>query len=406
MPRARHLLASTLVGTALVACGGSSDDAASGPAETVGAGGASAASRAAGNGGAAGKQGAGTAGKSGAAGKGGAGATASVGGQAGAPLAGLAGAGGGEGGAVQAGFGGTAGSPPAGGASGQAGAAGTGPRLAFAAIGDGGKGNAEAKKIGDAVAAKCLASGCDFVQLLGDNIYDDGAESISDSQWQTKFEQPYAAVDLPFWVVLGNHDYGGSGAGYEEKKADVQVAYSQTSKKWKLPARYYHHVEGPAELFALDTNAQMYGKDGQQRDDVAAWLAASASPWKIALGHHPYLSNGKHGDAGNYDGIPAFVPIASGKNVKEFAEDVLCGQVDLYLTGHDHSRQWLKTTCQGTELVVAGAGSGTTELPGKTPAYFQAKTIGFVYVEIYPTTLSITMIDGDGHEEYTRTLTK
>jgi tartrate-resistant acid phosphatase type 5 len=276
----------------------------------------------------------------------------------------------------------------------------------FAAIGDGGKGNSDAKKIGDAVAAKCLKSGCDFVQLLGDNIYDDGAESVSDGQWATKFVAPYAAVDLPFWVVLGNHDYGGNGAGYEENKADVEVSYSKTNPKWNLPARYYHHVEGPAELFALDTNAQMYGKDDNQRSDFPKWIAASKSPWKIALGHHPYRSNGTHGNAGNYDNIPDFIPIASGKGVKEFAEDVICGEVDLYLTGHDHSRQWLKETCQGTELVVSGAGSGTTDLPGKNIAYFQAKTVGFAYLDITETTLTITMVDGDGNEEYTRSITK
>jgi tartrate-resistant acid phosphatase type 5 len=416
--------------TLFAACGGGSETDETEPLPAAGAGGGGGEAGSAGVGGAAGQGG--KAGASGsAAGAGGSaagagGSAAGAGGAAGnANAAGTAGASGGDAGtAGTAGASGSAGSAGTGaagtagtggssggtaGSSGSAGSSGappTGQHIAFAAIGDGGKGNTDAKKIGDAVAAKCLKSGCDFVQLLGDNIYDNGVESVSDGQWQTKFVDPYASIDLPFWVVLGNHDYGGNGAGYEENKADVEVAYSQTNPKWHLPARYYHHVEGPAEFFALDTNAQMYGKDDNQRTDFPKWIAASKSPWKIALGHHPYRSNGTHGNAGNYDGIPDFIPIASGKGVKEFAEDVVCGEVDLYLTGHDHSRQWLKETCQGTELVVSGAGAGTTDLPGKNIAYFQAKTIGFAYVEITETTLTITMIDGDGNEEHTRTVTK
>jgi hypothetical protein len=46
-------------------------------------------------------------------------------------------------------------------------------------------------------------------------------------QWQTKFEQPYANITLPFWVVLGNHDNGGSGTGRTWKGR--QVAYSMKS---------------------------------------------------------------------------------------------------------------------------------------------------------------------------------
>jgi tartrate-resistant acid phosphatase type 5 len=41
-----------------------------------------------------------------------------------------------------------------------------------------------------------------------DNFYDEGVDSLDDEQFQTKFELPYADIDFPFWVVLGNHDYG------------------------------------------------------------------------------------------------------------------------------------------------------------------------------------------------------
>lgn len=82
--------------------------------------------------------------------------------------------------------GGTAGIPATGGASGTGATGGTGGGTAasvrFVAIGDAGKGNAEQKQVADAIQAKCAASGCDFVQLLGDNIYDSGVASVTDPQ--------------------------------------------------------------------------------------------------------------------------------------------------------------------------------------------------------------------------------
>ena len=33
---------------------------------------------------------------------------------------------------------------------------------------------------------------------------------------------------------------------------------------------------------------------------------SSSHLWKIAFGHHPYISNGTHGVAGHYDGFEEF----------------------------------------------------------------------------------------------------
>lgn len=279
----------------------------------------------------------------------------------------------------------------------------------FVAMGDTGKGNQEQKNVGAAVAAKCAKDGCDFVQLLGDNIYDSGASSANDAQFQTKFEQPYASVNLPFYVVLGNHDYGGvpsGGTGNEFGKGKNEVDYTALSQKWKLPAPYYRRTVKHVELFALDTNMQMYSQDAQQKTDMKAWIGASTATWKIAVGHHPYKSNGPHGNAGSYDGVP-FVPIANGAGVKSFLEDIVCGKVDLYLSGHDHSRQWLLDKCGGsTELIVSGAGASTTELKGTNPTHFQNDKVGFHYVKIEGRKLTAEFIDTAGTVEFTRTISK
>ncbi len=316
---------------------------------------------------------------------GGGGGTSGAGGGTGA-------GGGGGGGSVQA----DAGRPDAGRSE---------PIVRFVAVGDTGEGNDAQKRVGDQIAAKCAKDGCDFVVLLGDNFYDSGVSSVSDPQWQTKFEQPYANVNLPFYAVLGNHDYGGGGLGNEFSKGQHQVDYSKQSTKWRMPAKYYKFTLGHVELIGLDTNMQMYGQDDQQKADVKSWLASSTATWKIAFGHHPYLSNGKHGNAGSYDGVP-WLPIANGKGVKEFMEEVICGKADVYFAGHDHSRQWLQPTCQGTELAVSGAGAKATELPGKNPYHFQTLTLGFIWVKIDGKTLTAEFVDETGKVEYTRTFTK
>jgi hypothetical protein len=284
----------------------------------------------------------------------------------------------------------------------------------FVAIGDAGKANDGQKAVGKAIAAKCKASGCDMVLLLGDNFYDTGVKDESDGQFITKFEQPYADVDAPFWVSLGNHDYGGEGAGYELWKADYYKKYAQKNPKFVYPSQWWDKVAGPAHFFAMDTNLFMYGLGQEQINELKPKIVASNATWKIAFGHHPLLSNGKHGNAGQYEGIPG-IPIVSGITVKSAYDEIICGKVDILFTGHDHSRQYLKLSdkCPGTVLIVSGAGASTTEINGKSfffdpaPAWFQdADKPGFLWVELKGEEGYIEFINQDGLVEYSRTFSK
>jgi hypothetical protein len=274
----------------------------------------------------------------------------------------------------------------------------------FIAVGDTGTGTNDQKKVGNAMAAVCKARGCDFVQLLGDNVYESGVDGIDDPLWQETFEIPYVAVEADFFAVLGNHDYGHLGAGTDFGRGKHQIAYTAKSTKWKMPAAFYRHSLPGLEIFALDTNMQMFGRDAQQRIDVSAWIAGSTAPWKIAVGHHPYKSNGSHGNAGRYDGL--FIRPYDGEGVKEFLDEVVCGQVDVYLSGHDHSRQWLNESCKGTELAVSGAGAKATSLEGTNPALFQSLELGFLYIVVEGRKLVAEFIDDSGNVEFSHTITK
>ncbi len=286
-----------------------------------------------------------------------------------------------------------------------------GVEVRFIAIGDTGKGNTGQNQVGQAIGTFCNTNVCDFVVLLGDNFYPSGVTSTTDAQWQTAFVQPYATVNAPFYAVLGNHDYGNDGAGFDFARSDNQVAYSMVNPKWRMPSHHYKWRIGDVEFFAADTNRSMFGQDSALRSDFDTWLPASNALWKIVFAHHPYKSNGPHGNAGSYDDLP-FVPIANGSGVKDFVEDRVCGRADFYVTGHDHNIQWLQATCTrngstlNTGLILSGGAASNTDLERNQPAYYQSDELGFVYIVISGRSFTATFYDGMGVQQFTRTVTK
>ena len=301
----------------------------------------------------------------------------------------------------------------------------------FVAFGDQGKGNSAQYAVGAAVGRVCAASGCDFVLLLGDNFYQSGPTSTTDPAWQTAFVLPYASVDAGFYVTLGNHDYGKDGQGTDFGSEQPELDYSAINPKWILPAHHYRFSAGDGEFFSADTNRSMLrkcrssnplcggvnGDDSQVRNDFTSWLASSTAKWKIVFGHHCYLSNGKHGNAGNYDNL-RFLPIANGDGVKQFDEDTVCGKADIYLNGHDHVREWISTTCTrnladggagvNTEIITSGGGASVEGFQGAemNPFHWHAASSGFFYGVVDGNTFTGSFYDADGGLEYTRTLTK
>jgi len=283
----------------------------------------------------------------------------------------------------------------------------------FIASGDTREGNEAQYAVGQAIADLCAMKGCDFGMLLGDNFYDSGVSSVDDPQFQEKFELPYDEIEFPIYISLGNHDYGGNGLGvdFDQKKAQYQIDYTKKSQIWKLPAKYYTFKQEHAEFWGLDTNQVMThplnGNSNPQRDWLIDGTQKSTATWKIAFGHHPYISNGDHGNAGSYENIEGFnLPFVTGEKVKEFMDAAVCGKIDIYLAGHDHSIQWLEPKC-GTEFIVSGAGAKAEDTPGKNPAYFSvANTSGFFWAELKDDSFTGTFYDQTGKELYTKTIVK
>jgi tartrate-resistant acid phosphatase type 5 len=278
-----------------------------------------------------------------------------------------------------------------------------GPVLRFVAVGDTGKGNDTQVAVAHSMAATCLAhGGCAFGLLLGDNIYPAGVDSANDPAWAEKFDGPYAAEPFPFYASLGNHDYG---FGWEFWKAHAQLDYANANPKFILPARHYSFSAGPVDFFALDTNALFWGAADEERDALRSQREQSHQPWKIAFGHHPYLSNGHHGNAGHYDHMPSAAFPAAGGTLDEFFKTEIVDHVDLYLCGHDHNMQDLGQV-GSTAFFVSGAGSSTTALGDHNKSLFQASVPGFLLVEVTTSKMLLTFVDERTHELYHRALTK
>jgi hypothetical protein len=73
--------------------------------------------------------------------------------------------------------------------------------------------------------------------------------------WTARWEELYTPLGIPFYASLGNHHYGHPPVICPAGKGspDAEVAYSEHSKSWRLPSRYYTFVAGAARFFAIDT---------------------------------------------------------------------------------------------------------------------------------------------------------
>lgn len=295
-------------------------------------------------------------------------------------------------------------------------------RVRFLTIGDSGSGSDGAYAVGQAMADLCAVkrgtqndpqrAGCDFVVGLGDNIYESGVTSVDDPQFAEKFEKPFEPVRLPFYMVLGNHDntgyVGGDGAGNARGEFQVDYTYfdGRLSDRWIMPDRYFQQDAGETgsgaplvSLFALDSNPiaggfadadldyayHTYGIN--QLNWAVSAIGGSQAVFKIALAHHPYLSNGSHGNAGNYDGVPSeILPVLAGDRWRAFMEEAVCDKTDFFFAGHDHDLQVLDAVpeCGRTEFVVSGAASKMRSLddPERNQAPFQIGDVyGFFWME-------------------------
>jgi hypothetical protein len=244
----------------------------------------------------------------------------------------------------------------------------TSEKITFLAFGDSGMGNANQNRVASSMVDLCRQSSCDFVALLGDNIYPSGVDSSHDPQWKEKFELPYQDLRMPFYPTLGNHDYFG--------KIEAQWDYSKVNPKWRFPGRYYSFTECFADFFVIDAE--------QFDEDQALWLeeslAISRARWKVVVGHRPIFSHGGHGDS---------------EKLKEKLLPVIKNKAHFYLSGHDHDLEYIKKDYR-PEFIVSGAAAETRPVGKGKSTLFSASIEGFTHIELTPENSIVQFIDRDG----------
>lgn len=185
-------------------------------------------------------------------------------------------------------------------------------RIRFFAISDFGNITPEVKDTAAAMNRYALEQGSpDFVVGLGDNFYPYGPDSaddkIFDTVWRDQFIKPYPSLQVPWRMVLGNHDY------YGNALAEVDYHYHPKNKDnvWYMPSPYYSlsvntdqsmSEQVSADFFFMDTNGveldllhsypdlNMSLRD--QKVLLDRCLSESTATWRIAFAHHPMYTAG------------------------------------------------------------------------------------------------------------------
>lgn len=255
---------------------------------------------------------------------------------------------------------------------------------AFLAIGDWGTGSYAQRLIAAQMARAGNAIGARFVISTGDNFYPQGVSSVGDPKWRTRFEEIYdaPALRIPWYATLGNHDHKGN--------IQAQLDYTGLSPRWRLPERYYKHIQlladgSEAVFYHLDTTPLEQECQGGQLVWLERELATSRALWKIVVGHHPIYAGGKHGDSSIL--ISDLRPL-----LERFG-------VQVYLNGHDHHLEHAHvgnvhylTTGAGAKPRSAEAHAGTRFIAGDR--------LGFLSALLSPSTMAIEFIDGSGTSLY------
>eukprot|EP01127_Copromyxa_protea_P019138 TRINITY_DN6139_c0_g1_i1.p1 TRINITY_DN6139_c0_g1~~TRINITY_DN6139_c0_g1_i1.p1 ORF type:complete len:316 (+),score=56.18 TRINITY_DN6139_c0_g1_i1:319-1266(+) len=204
-----------------------------------------------------------------------------------------------------------------------------------------------------------------FVLALGDNFYWEGVETAEDASfkdyWQEVFLK-YPNLNVPWKVVLGNHDYEGNpDAQLEFTNSSLNPRGKNGDPLWQLPAKHYkfsHNFNAShyVDFFAFDSNGAAdyivrgYPEKGAREATIAAkaWLEEelpkSKATWKIAFAHHPMYTLGRHhgmcGDCLREETFSHFRGKRMGFGMEKTFVD---GGVDVYFGGHEHAMQYKHT---------------------------------------------------------------
>lgn len=253
------------------------------------------------------------------------------------------------------------------------------------------------KPIAELMGIMAEEIGPECIIAAGDIHHFDGVQSVDDPLWMTNYELVYSHPELMIdWLpVLGNHEYRGN--------TQAVMDYSNKSRRWNMPARYYTKVyeeDGTTVRFVMvDTTPLMskYRKESEKYPDACkqdnakqlAWLdsvlTSSKEDWVIVVGHHPiYAETPK--DASEREDMQNTL----GRVLAKYK------QVAMYLCGHIHNFQHLQVEGDGINYVVNSSASLSRKVMPLEDTVFCSPEPGFSVIAADEKELCVHMIDKNG----------
>lgn len=262
------------------------------------------------------------------------------------------------------------------------------------------------KTIAELMGTMAETAGPEFVLAAGDVHHFDGVQSVDDPLWMTNYELIYSHPELMIrWLpVLGNHEYRGD--------TQAVLDYSQKSRRWEMPARYYTEsfdeagttvrvvwIDTTPLIDKYRTKGDKYPDAGRQSvEEQLAWLdrvlSEATEDWVIVAGHHPIYAQSLKSPDERTDMQQRVDPILRRH------------RVDMYVSGHLHNFQHLRIPGSDIDYVVNSAGSLAREAEPADGTVFCSGDPGFSVVSADRNELSLYMIDKQGEIVHTVTRRK
>jgi len=262
------------------------------------------------------------------------------------------------------------------------------------------------KPIAEQMGKMAEKIGPEFVMAIGDVHHFNGVRSVNDPLWMTNYELIYSHPDLMinWYPVLGNHEYRGN--------TQAVLDYSQISRRWAMPARYYTKTFNTGEtsirIVWLDTtplidryrNEKDIYPDAckQDRDKELAWtdsvLTVAKENWVIVAGHHPIYAETSKDMNERSDMQKRLDPILRKHHV------------DMYICGHIHNFQHIRMPGSDIDYVVNSAGALARKVKPIQGTQFCNSAPGFSICTVDMKELNLRMIDKNGNILYTITRKK
>jgi hypothetical protein len=201
--------------------------------------------------------------------------------------------------------------------------------------------------------------GLNAVLLSGDNFYRKGVTGLDDPRWEQLWGKPFRRTGLPFYVSLGNHDYG-----FGPKNAQYQVQKSGTKgfENWILRdengeaqigiyfAQWFMSEDFACQVCFIDTSLllvnrlRVHKKWGEQLhwlskklDEKVPDKGKGKTIVRMVVGHHVIECFGEKEAEVRYINHKNNRVGPNGTNLK----DIISQKADVYLCGHAHTVEYV-----------------------------------------------------------------